>query len=347
MGRARQLVQLVREGGRFPAPSYDRALAAAAVATTAFAIWRLAGALDYSAQTTPAAPAHVAVTAFAAARPPLVRTEPVRAPAAAAGSRRPEPRTSPAPAGELHGAINLLARGRRRDEFQAGLTRMSTYAPFIRAVMRDRGVPPDLLYLAMIESSFLPNAVSKAGATGMWQFMPATGAMYGLEVSRYVDERRDPVKSTLAAVRHLDDLHREFRSWHLALAAYNAGSPRIRRVLRRHAGGRVGSEVLYWQIRPHLPAETRAYVPLFLAAAEIARRPSAYGFSSASAAPLTFREAWYPGGTRLEDVARSRGLPPDQVASLNPHLIRGMTPPGRAWRVRLPHQPNLERSRSK
>lgn len=360
MGRLRRLPRLsaLASAGRRRVQDLagdDRVVAAAAAATTIVAAWRLTTAMSVSVAV-PAAPGAVpaAVPATAAALAPVPR---VRIPRPDAPVRSVPVGAGPAHNGslpaiaahtndEVQRAIQRqLATDDRRLEFEGALGRMGAFAPMIRATLRDRGVPQELLYLAMIESSYKPGAVSRAGATGMWQFMRGTAALYGLEVSAYVDERRDPVRSTQAAVRHLDDLHREFGSWHLALAAYNAGPPRVQRALRRHAGARVGDERLYWRIRPHLPAETREYVPLFLAAAEIARRPSAYGLSPApTKPPLAFREVWYPGGTPLAGIARSRGLPVDQVLALNPHLVRGTTPPGRAWPVRLPLAPTLPHS---
>ena len=232
--------------------------------------------------------------------------------------------------------VRLVSTPATREWLESALTRMTRFEPFVLTALRRNGDPDDLLYLAIIESEFKTGAVSRAGATGIWQFMPATGRSYGLEVSDFVDERRDPLRSTVAAARHLSDLHREFGSWHLALAAYNSGSGRVGRLLRRHAGGRRGDEVLYWQIRPYLPGETRTYVPLFLAAAEIARNPRAFGLNPVRLPPLSFREMWVPGGTALADVARATGTPASEVLEMNPHLVRRMTPPGRRWPVRLP-----------
>lgn len=330
--------------------SDDRVVTSAALVSTLVAAWRVSVVIGAPAASPGAAPAPAAVSQFA----PAPRLHGPDDAALAVTSARAEPtakqpRAHPplaptaspsASSDEVRRAVDhLVGSEARRANFEAALGRMSVYGPFIRATLRDQGVPQDLLYLPVIESAYRPGAVSRAGATGMWQFMRATGAMYGLEVSAYVDERRDPVRSTQAAVRHLHDLYREFGSWHLALAAYNAGSPRVRRALRRHAEGRTGDERLYWRIRPHLASETRAYVPLFLAAAEIGRRPVDYGLHPAATTPLNFREVWYPGGTRLAHVAHALGLSADQVIALNPHLVRGMTPPGRAWPVRVPPPP--------
>jgi soluble lytic murein transglycosylase-like protein len=235
--------------------------------------------------------------------------------------------------------LRLATEPRRRAGFEAGLARMGRFEPLIREALRVEGLPEALLYLPLVESAFQERAVSPAGAVGLWQFMPATARHYGLEVSEWVDERRDPVRSTLAAARHLRDLHRQFGSWHLALAAYNAGGPRVNAVLRAHARGERGDERLYWRVRPHLPRETRAYVPLFLASAELARNPAHYGFKPSPDGPLVYREVRVPGGVSLDAVARVYGLPVEDVRRLNPHLIRGSTPPGRPWAVRLPAVP--------
>lgn len=220
---------------------------------------------------------------------------------------------------------------------RTALERMAVYEPLIHHALRERGLPADLLYLALIESHFLPSATSRAGAAGIWQFMPATARANGLEVSEYVDERRDPVRSTYAAARHLLGLHRRFGSWHLALAAYNAGDGRVSGVLRGALGTWRGDDLLYWRARPLLPEETRAYVPKLLAASRIARSPEAHGFDSpAPGRSLHFREVSIPGGVPLAEVADALGVPHDAVHALNPHLIRRTTPPGRPWPVRVP-----------
>lgn len=242
-----------------------------------------------------------------------------------------------APAAEVdRWVLRFVTEPRRREELEAGLGRMARYEPLVREALRRYGQPEELLYLPIVESQFLETAVSHAGAAGMWQFMPGTARLYGLEVSEYVDERLDPVRSTEAAVRHLADLHRQFGSWHLALAGYNAGAGRIEAALRRHAGGRRGDEVLFWRIRAHLPRETRRYVPLYLAATEVARHPEGFGVRPRRQPPLAFAEVWVPGGIALEEVARQHGVSPATLGQLNPHLIRGTTPPGRRWPVRVP-----------
>jgi membrane-bound lytic murein transglycosylase D len=311
--------------------------------------WRLRGAAA-PAQTVPAGAARF----VAPLPPPLLRIghAPAQLPARPAGPAAAT--TTPdgvvaalrarasrggagVPAAEVdRWILRWVTEPERRRELEDGLGRMARYEPLVRESLRRHGQPEELLYLAVVESQFRVGAVSHAGATGMWQFMAGTGRLYDLEVSEYVDERRDPVRSTEAAVRHLADLHREFGSWHLALAAYNAGAARVDRALRRHAGGRRGDELLYWRIRPHLPRETRTYVPLYLAAAEIARSPEAFGLRPRRQPPLVFAEVWVPGGVALDAVAREHGVPAATLRELNPHLIRGTTPPGRRWPVRVP-----------
>lgn len=236
--------------------------------------------------------------------------------------------------------LRLASDPAYRNGFEEALGRMTRYEALIRQTLRRHGLPEELLYLVMVESEFRESAVSHAGATGMWQFMAPTGRLYDLEVSEYVDERRDPIRSTVAAAEHLRDLHVEFGSWHLALAAYNAGSGRVARAAGRRAGGRRGDERLYWQIRARLPRETQRYVPLYLAAAEIARRPRAFGLNPRPHPVLAFDEVWVPGGVTLDSVARSIAVATASVQQLNPHLVRGMTPPGRRWPVRIPPRLN-------
>jgi membrane-bound lytic murein transglycosylase D len=198
-------------------------------------------------------------------------------------------------------------------------------------------MPEDLLYLALIESGFSPRAYSRAHASGIWQFIEETGRRYGLRVSDYLDERRDPVKSTTAALDYLQELYGRFDSWYLAAAAYNTGENRVDRILRERVGGRRGDDALFWKIAPYLPQETRDYVPLMLAAGHIAKEPDKYGFSGLKYHdPLKFESILVPGGTALRAVARAAEVPLDEVNDLNPQLVLGVTPPGRDWSVRLP-----------
>jgi membrane-bound lytic murein transglycosylase D len=228
-------------------------------------------------------------------------------------------------------------RGRNREKTGLWLQRSGRYAPMIRQALRQRGMPEDLVYLAFIESGFSPGAYSRAQAAGIWQFIAETGRRYGLEVSSYVDERRDPLKATVAALDYLQKLHGQFGNWYLAAAAYNSGENRVARVLRERREDARGTEELFWRIAPHLPQETRDYVPLMLAAGHIGKEPEKYGFVNLSYhVPLTFETVAVPGGTRLSTVARAIEVAADDVEELNPHLVRKMTPPGRLTEVRIP-----------
>lgn len=228
----------------------------------------------------------------------------------------------------------------RRGEMQRWLERMPRYEPLIRGALGERGMPGDLIYLVLIESGVSNTARSRVGATGMWQFMGATAEEVGLEVSPYVDERRDPVRATYAAVRHLRGLHERLGSWYLAAAAYNAGERRVGDILRRRTGRDRGDEASYWVIRPWLPRETQNYVPLLLAAARIAKDPAAFGFEVSTAEPpLAYAQVAVPAtpsGVSLSVIASVVGTEPDRLYELNPHLVRRSTPPGRRWAVRVP-----------
>ncbi len=232
--------------------------------------------------------------------------------------------------------INFLSTT-RRVKMQRWMEASGRYVPMIQTELRARGMPEDLIYLALIESGFSPNAYSKAKAVGMWQFMEETGRRQGLEVSQYVDERRDPVKATGAALDFLQSLHKQFGSWYLAAAAYNSGPNRIERLLREHEGGMRGDEELYWSIAPYLPQETRDYVPLMLAAGFIAKNPESYGFTNLNYdEPLGFATVSVPGATSLSTIARASATEDSVVRGLNPQLVLGRTPPGRATDVRIP-----------
>jgi membrane-bound lytic murein transglycosylase D len=232
--------------------------------------------------------------------------------------------------------IDFLS-GRNAEKTHLWLERSGRYAPMIRAELRSRDMPQDLLYLALIESGFSPKAYSSAAAVGIWQFIAETGQRYGLEVSSEVDERRDPIKATRAALDYLEELHDRFGSWYLAAAAYNTGENRVDRILRERAGGARGSDTLFWTIAPYLPKETRNYVPLMLAAGHIAKDPTNYGFEDlAYQDPFDFETVWVPGPTTIAGVARAAGTDEEAIRDLNPQLLQATTPQGRGWSIRLP-----------
>jgi len=228
-------------------------------------------------------------------------------------------------------------RTRNRDRTRLWLERSGRYAPMIRRELRARNMPEDLVYLALIESGFSPRAYSRAHAVGIWQFIAGTGRRYGLEISPYVDERRDPIAATRAALDYLQDLYGRFGSWYLAAAAYNTGENRVERILRQRVGGARGHDSLFWKIDQYLPRETRDYVPLMLAAGHIAKEPEKYGFRNLRYhAPLEFETVQVPGSVSLAAAAKAAEVGADVVRDLNPHLVRGMTPPGRTWTLRIP-----------
>jgi len=197
----------------------------------------------------------------------------------------------------------------RRHEFQDLLERRGLFEDLIRYKLRERGMPEELLYLAMMESGLSTRAVSDVSAVGLWQFMDPTARQFGLRVDEFVDERRDPVRATDAALDYLQALHDRFGSWYLAAAAYNAGPGRLERILNLHADGRTGDEDLYWEVLRHLPRETREYVPRLVAATILGTGAEELGFVATSAAVscggVARREP--AGSARPEPSPHSRG----------------------------------------
>lgn len=226
---------------------------------------------------------------------------------------------------------------KNKDKTQLWIERLGRYGPMIQEKLAERGMPQDLLWLAMIESGLDPNAYSKADAAGIWQFIEETGRRYGLEISDYVDERRDPLASTDAALDYLKALNQRMGgSWYLSAAGYNTGENRVERIVNERGGGNFADET-FWQIEKHLPSETRDYVPVMLAMGTIVKDPARYGFSDLQMQePYSFREVRVPGGTRLADLAQQLGVDPEVLYELNPHLVKKMTPPDRDWNVRVP-----------
>jgi peptidoglycan lytic transglycosylase D len=223
----------------------------------------------------------------------------------------------------------------QREEFQEVLQRRGAFEGLIRQRLRDRGMPEDLLYLAMMESGLKPRAESSASAVGLWQFMVSTAQQYGLRVDEWVDERRDPVRATNAALDYLRWLHDRYGSWYLAAAAYNAGPGRVDRVIAQHAGTDARGEDLYWAVVDHLPRETREYVPRLVAASLLAQDADAAG-STSGARPYRFDRVFVPGATSLARVARILGVGEQVLRALNPHLIQAVTPPNETYPIRVP-----------
>ena len=228
-------------------------------------------------------------------------------------------------------------RNRERGPFERALVRMGRYEDFVSSEIALRGMPPSLKYLPLIEGGYYPKALSRVGAGGIWQFMPETARWLGLEVGPLVDERFDPYLATPVALGYLTRLHKQFRSWFLALAAYNSGPGRVDRILREHGGGAPRGDGLFWRIRPHLPAETRDFVPKYLAAARVAEDPSAYGFApGAKDAPLVLDTVAIHGAASIDVMADAAGISEDTIRFLNPHLLRGLAPEGATTVLRLP-----------
>ena len=197
-------------------------------------------------------------------------------------------------------------------------------------------MPDELLYLAMIESGLSPNATSKALAAGVWQFMSPTATEFGLRVDEWVDERRDPVRATDAALDYLALLHERYGSWYLAAAAYNAGPTRVDNALARYPGERMGDEAVYWDILADLPPEAREYVPKILAAVALARDADGYGFRVEPTARYDYDRVWVPGMTSLALAAEALGVATSAIRKLNPHVMRGVVPPGGLYEMRVP-----------
>jgi len=207
------------------------------------------------------------------------------------------------------------------------LRRMGRYRTIIERRLDEQGLPRDLIYLAMVESGFDPGATSQKSAGGVWQFIPGAGRAYGLEVSQWVDARRDPDRAAEAAARLLKDLYVRFGSWPLAFAAYNAGYGAILKSIARFNTND------FWELSRHeagLPWESTLYVPKILAAALIGHNLKTFGFSEvAQDPPWEYERVEVPSGTSFSSLARAAGAKPDVIEDLNPEYIRGRVPPDR------------------
>jgi len=230
--------------------------------------------------------------------------------------------------------------GSAREHIVAQLEEGSRYEPMIRAKMRAGGLPEDMYYLALIESGFNPNAYSRAAAVGMWQFMASTARDMGLRVDWWVDERRDPIKSTTAAVGFIRGLKEQLGSLYLAAAAYNGGPGRIARGLTRYADdleGTSGDDKFFALAdKDFLPRETREYVPQLIATALIAKEPQRYGMTIRTLPPFTYDSVRVGPAVPVAAIAKASGATVAQILSLNPQILRGMTPPRDSIRVRIP-----------
>jgi membrane-bound lytic murein transglycosylase D len=218
-----------------------------------------------------------------------------------------------------------LFQGRLHDFIEEGMKRGAKYLPMIQNVFRAEGLPLDLAYVPLVESAFKPNALSRAKAKGVWQFMVGTAAENGLRRDWYIDERSDPEKATQAAAKYLQTLSKMFDGdWHLALASYNGGPGRLQNAIRR-AGGVDDFWVLSAKARL-LPRETREYVPMILAAIVIARNPAQYGFDFEPDAPASYDTVTLTKPVDLRRVAEWADTTIDEIQALNPELRRWTTP---------------------
>jgi len=218
--------------------------------------------------------------------------------------------------------------------FAQWLERADRYVPIMQKILGEQGVPKDLIYLAMIESGFSSSALSRSRALGFWQFMAPTAQLVGLHQTNWVDERRDFVQATVAAAKYLLDLYGQFKDWHLAWAAYNAGRGHIARVLN------VAARKDFWGLlenRRLLREETRQYVPKILAAAIVAKDRERYGFLPVVPQNvLEYDELEVKDAVDLRVVARELEVTADSLRELNPALLYDLTPPGRPFTLRVP-----------
>jgi len=225
--------------------------------------------------------------------------------------------------------FNTSIRGR----FEQWLTRLSRYRPLVETIFAEFDLPSDLVNLSLVESGFNPYAYSRAKATGPWQFMQGTGKAYGLRIDHYVDERRDPIKSTVAAARYLRDLYDLFGTWPLAMAAYNAGEGKVMRALRK-AQAETFLDISKTKL---IRRETKQYVPRIMAATVIARNLDQYGFSQDSAPPHQFEEVVVDRAMHFRAIANATGISYEELRLLNPELRRDATPPNEsAYHLKVP-----------
>lgn len=223
-------------------------------------------------------------------------------------------------------------QSRGRSTMENGLRRSGQYMRLARKIFAEEGVPLDVTWLGQVESAWKPKAVSWAAASGLWQFIPSTGRMYGLRQNAYIDERNSYEQATRASARHLKDLARRYNgNWELAMAAYNTGAGNVDRAISR------AGTANFWMIYPYIAQETRNYVPNILAVILIAKNPEKYGFKGIkSDAPMSYDVVQVPTATSLQLVADATDSNVDYIRGLNPELKRDITPRGDTYNVRIP-----------
>ena len=228
--------------------------------------------------------------------------------------------------------LEQFQTGYRRAVVERWLTRSGRYLPMILDVFRQKGLPEELVFTAMIESGFNPVAVSHAGAKGLWQFMAPTARQYGLRVDRWLDERLDPEKSTVAAANYLSDLYKVFGSWDLVQAAYNAGEMKILRAIQG-----TGTRDFWSLTRSRLLRdETKNFVPAIHAVTIIGQEPEQYGFTVRPDEPLSYEQITVPKATSLKHVASLSGIPLEDLIRLNSELRLKQTPPDSPYHLKVP-----------
>ena len=226
--------------------------------------------------------------------------------------------------------VNIFA-GRIKSKIETSLSRGSSYLPMIRQIFAEEGIPQDLAFLPIVESGYINQARSYAKAVGMWQFMRATGRMYGLTGNAWIEERRDPVKATRAAARYLKRLYEREGDWYLALVGYNAGP-----LTTDRASQALGTRNFWDMARSRwLRDATKSYVPQMCAAVLVGRFPERYGLTVRQEAPYAYETVEVDRMTSLPVLARHAGTDVERLKILNPELLRATTPPGR-YTLRVP-----------
>lgn len=227
--------------------------------------------------------------------------------------------------------IKLYSEKRRSQvEYMMGLSEY--YFPIFEEILDKEGLPQELKYLPIIESALNPKALSRAGASGLWQFMYGTGRMYKLNINSFVDERRDPVKSSYAAVKYLKDMYKVYGNWHLVIAAYNCGPGNVNKAIRRSGGKRN-----YWDIYYRLPRETRGYVPAFIAAIYTFNYHKEHNlYPKKSNFPIACDTLMIDETLHFDQVSKVMSIPKEQLRDLNPQYRADILPGGKAYSLKLP-----------
>ena len=234
-----------------------------------------------------------------------------------------------------HKRVALYVSKRKRG-LSTMLGRAPAFFPLFEEMLDRAELPLALKYLPIVESALNPEARSPAGARGLWQFMYYTAKAEGLRIDSYIDERKDPQRSTEAACNHLKKLYEIYDDWYLALAAYNAGGGNVNKAIRR-SGGKTN----YWEVRPFLPRETRNYVPNFLAVVYLMEYHAEYGIVPRNVLPgyIEMDSVHVEGPLRFDQIAELTVLSESELAVLNPMFRQKIIPgPGEKWVVRIPNE---------